>query len=176
MLRLDEAVLDRLEHRLHGGERGAKVVARPRDELRACVEQLLDAGRHLVEGGRELRQLRRPVLGRARRKVTAGDRGGRPANPVERPQDRAANQQRRSEGGRRAAGRDEQDVEVVVGVEHDDTREQHRGEGEGDGDEAEPGQLQADRGQPAQGERGEEPRGERSERDDDRERDHGENR
>ena len=46
----------------------------------------------------------------------------------------------------------------MVGVEHDDTREQHRGEGQSGGDEPEPGELQADRGQPAQGERGEQPR------------------
>ncbi len=64
----------------------------------------------------------------------------------------------------------------MVGVEHDDSREEHRGERERDGDEAEPRELQADRGQAPQRERGQEPGGERPERDDDRERDHGENR
>ena len=64
----------------------------------------------------------------------------------------------------------------MVGVEHDDSREQHRGEWEGDGDEAEPRELQAHGGQAAQRECGEQAGGERPERDDDRERDHGENR
>ena len=64
----------------------------------------------------------------------------------------------------------------MVGVEHDDSREEDRGERKRDGDEPEPGQLQAHAGEPAQRERRQEPRHERSECDGDRERDHGENR
>ena len=175
VLRLDQAVLDRLEHRLHRGERVRRSwLAHATSCVRASKSSSTLAAISLKETASSASS-DGPSSG-ARREVAAGDRRGGAANPVERAQDRAAHQQRRSEGGRRAAGRDEQDVEVVVGVEHDDTREQHRGEGERDGDEPEPGELQADRGQPAQGERGEQPCGERAERDDDRERDHGENR
>ena len=40
-----EAVLDRLEHRLHRGDRRAQVVARPGDELAPRVEELLERSR-----------------------------------------------------------------------------------------------------------------------------------
>jgi hypothetical protein len=39
VVRLGESVLERLEHRLHRGDRGAQVVAGPGDELAASVEE-----------------------------------------------------------------------------------------------------------------------------------------
>ena len=42
---LGEAVLERLEHRLHVRERRPQVVARPGDELAARVEELLERSR-----------------------------------------------------------------------------------------------------------------------------------
>ena len=61
---LGEPVLERLEHRLHVRERGPQVVARPRDELAARVEELLEVRRHLVERARRGRRPR-PVPIRA---------------------------------------------------------------------------------------------------------------
>jgi hypothetical protein len=46
---LGEAVLERLQHREHVREGRAEVVARPGDELPPGVEELLQAGGHLVE-------------------------------------------------------------------------------------------------------------------------------
>ena len=57
-----EAVLERLEHRLHVRERRAQVVARPCDELTAGVEQPLQVRGHLVQRRGELGDLGRPVL------------------------------------------------------------------------------------------------------------------
>jgi hypothetical protein len=104
------------------------------------------------------------------------DRGRGAADAVERPQDRAADEQGRAEGRGRGAGGDEQDVEVVLRVEHDDAREEHCRERERDGDEPEAGELETHGGEPSQRERGQEPCRERAQRDDDREWDHGVNR
>ena len=60
MGRLDEAVLDRLEHRLHVRERRPEVVARPGHQLRPGVEQVLEPLRHRVERLRQRGQL--PLL------------------------------------------------------------------------------------------------------------------
>ena len=57
--RLHEAVLQRLQHRLDIGERGAEVVARPGDELPAGVEEPLEVDGHLVERRGEVVDLRR---------------------------------------------------------------------------------------------------------------------
>ena len=69
VLRPDQPVLDRLEHRLDRGERRAQVVARPGDELAARVEELLHAAGHLVEATRRAGRARAgPAVGRARRR------------------------------------------------------------------------------------------------------------
>ena len=73
-LGLDEAVLERLEHGLHVGKRRAEIVARPRDELTASVEESLEALRHLVERGGQVGDLGRPRLGRSHREIAAGER------------------------------------------------------------------------------------------------------
>ncbi len=78
-LGLGQAVLERLEHRLHRGERRPEVVARPGDELAPGVEESLDVGRHLVERGRQIGELGGPALGRPRREIAAGERRGRRA-------------------------------------------------------------------------------------------------
>ena len=44
-----ETVLERLEHRLHVGERRAQVVARPGDQLAPRVEEATEICAHLVE-------------------------------------------------------------------------------------------------------------------------------
>ena len=71
LLGLAEAVLERLEHRLHVRERRSEVVARPGDELAACVEEASEVLAHLVEGGGELGDLGRAVLGRPGLEVAA---------------------------------------------------------------------------------------------------------
>ena len=77
---LGEPVLDRLEHRLHRRERRAEIVARPRDELPAGVEEPLEACRHLVERAARGRRARRAALGRARAQVAARERAPRVAH------------------------------------------------------------------------------------------------
>jgi hypothetical protein len=151
-------------------------VTRPGDELPARVEELFDTGCHLIERRRQLGELHGAVLGRAGGEVASGDRGRGAADTLQRPQDRAAQEDGGGERGRRAGGRDEQDGHVVLGVEHDDAGDEDRGERQRDGEEAEAGQLEAYRRQSAQGERQGEPHHEGSGRDDDGEDDHGENR
>ena len=123
-----EAVLDRLEHRLHRGERRAQVVARPGDELAACVEEPLDARRHRVERRAELGELARPACRRPR----ATDRPRRARRGASRSrssgrEDRAARARapRATRGGRRA-GRDGEDLHVVAHVEHHPARDAAR--------------------------------------------------
>ena len=72
----DDPVLDRLEHRLQRGERRPQVVARPRDQLSACVEELLELSRHLVEGEADLDELVGPRARRHRREVASRERRG----------------------------------------------------------------------------------------------------
>src|SRR4030095_1130263 len=71
-------VLDRLEHGLERGDRGPQVVARPRHELPPGVEQLLEPRGHLVERGRDLRELRRPAPAHP-----GGESDARPPRPVD---------------------------------------------------------------------------------------------
>ena len=94
VLGLDDPVLDRLEHRLERGDRGPQVVARPRHELSPGVEQLLEPRGHLVERGRDLRELRRPALADPRGEVAARDPRRRRAQLAERARDRARHEQR----------------------------------------------------------------------------------
>ena len=75
---IGEPVLDRLEHRLHVRERGAQVVARPRDQLAARVEEALEARGHLVERARERAQLGGSLLAGPCREVPARERGRDP--------------------------------------------------------------------------------------------------
>ena len=95
-------------------------MARPRDQLTARVEELLEVRGHLVERRAELHQLARPGLLRPRAQVAAGEALRRVAQPVERPQDLLAEQQR---AGERAHGRDDHDQPeraLVVHPEHDE--------------------------------------------------------
>jgi hypothetical protein len=55
-------------------------VARPRDELAARVEELLEAGGHRVERIREFRNLSRAADRRPGRQLAGGERVGRRAN------------------------------------------------------------------------------------------------
>ena len=55
----------------------------PRRRARASVKQARQVRGHLVEGARELGQLSRAALGRARLEVAAGERRGRIAEAVE---------------------------------------------------------------------------------------------
>ena len=63
----------------------------------------------------------------------------------------------------------------MLRVEHDDAGDEDRGQRQGDRQETEPGQLQPDARQPPEGERRHDPDDEGPERDEEREKDHGEN-
>ena len=80
--RLAETVLERLEHRLHVRERRPEIVASPGDELAPRIEQAPEVLAHLVEGGGELGDLGRAVLGSPSLEVATGEVGGRCPHPV----------------------------------------------------------------------------------------------
>ena len=176
VLRLGEAVLDRLEHRLHVRERRAQVVARPGDELRPGVEQLLEPRGHLVERGRQRRELALPRRGHAGRQIAARELGRGASQRREAPGDRARQAESGDDGGGRRRGRDGEDREVVLRLEHDDAAEHDRRERQQHGEEREAGELEAECRQPAQRRGGEEPGRQRRRGDEERERDHPANR
>ena len=139
-----EAVLERLDHRLQGGEGRAQVVARVGDELAPGVEEPLELARHLVEGGPQLGELGGPVLRRARAQVAGGEplaapRWTRATGAIAGARD----QQRPGEGGDPRPDRGGEDGQVVPGREHQRAGQQHRAEREHHGDERERAELQA---------------------------------
>ena len=118
MLGGDDPVLNRLEHRLQRGERRPQVVARPRDQLSACVEELLEFSRHLIEGEADLDELVGPRARRHPREVAARERRGGGTEAVERNRDRAGDEERCAHGHERGGPRDRQDDDVGPHVEH----------------------------------------------------------
>jgi hypothetical protein len=77
VIRSGESILDGLEHGLHRRQRRTQVVARPGHQLATGVEELLHVPRHLVEGGPELGDLARPLVGSPRGEIAAGNVAGR---------------------------------------------------------------------------------------------------
>ncbi len=151
-------------------------MTRPGDELAPRVEQLLDRPRHLVERGAHLAQLARAAAGHAGGEVARGElRRGR-AEPIQRAEDPAPEQQRATGGRERRCGRDCEDLDVVVHVEHHPARRQHRGEREHDGEQRERHELEPQTREQAEGERPGDAGRERREREDDSDGRHGLNR
>jgi hypothetical protein len=175
MLGGDDPVLDRLEHRLQRGERGLQVVARPRDQLSSCVEELLELSRHLVEGEADLDELVGPRAGRHRRKIAARERRRGGTEAVERNRDRAGDEQGGAYGDERGRTRDGQDDDVGSHVEHRHARQENGRERKHDAKEREPEQAGMDGTQPRDAEGDERAQGERRRGDDEGELDHGEN-
>ncbi len=135
LLGLAEAVLERLEHRLHVRERRPQVVARPGHELAAGVEESLELSRHLVEGRGELGD-----LGRSRLRARA-PRGRRAASSTD------ASRTRRSSRRSIARAREPRPVRSVADAavtariftsspmwNIDPARQQHGAEREADGE------------------------------------------
>jgi hypothetical protein len=173
---LRDPVLERLEHGLHGSKGRSQVMARPGDELPAGVEEALDVAGHLVERSRQVGQLRRPALRRPRREVAARERRGRGPHALDRPQDRAAQEERGGERGGGGGRRDRQDRQVVLGVEHGHAGEEDRAQRKQDGREPEAGELEPQRRKPPQEERRDQSGAQGCRGDDEREGDHGTNR
>ena len=140
---VDEPVLERLQHRLHVRERRAEVVARPRDELPACVEQALEARGHLVERRGQVGDLGGPGLGRADAEVSRGELRGGVADAL----DRARRSTARGPG-RRSRRRSPTPAETARIFTSSpmwnatQPGEQHRREREADGERGEAGELQ----------------------------------
>src|SRR6266545_2681557 len=176
LLRLGESVLDRFQHRLHRGDRRTQIMACPGNELPAGVEELLQALSHPVEGGAELGELRRAVLGRPRLQVAPSQCCRGSPDPIERARD-AARQDDAGTGrsGRRSGG-DREDLHVVAHVEHHPAREEHDRPRQHDREKCKAGELKTHRRQPQDEEPGGERDGERGARDDEGQVDHRENR
>ena len=150
----------------------------PRRRAGARVEELLDARRHLVEGRGELGQ-----LGRARPRARA-PRGRRPRSPTRRADavERAAGSSRRRAAPRRTPPSSEPAATSRMSMSCPESNittpeSSTAASGRQTATSAEPGELQADRRERAGARaRPAAPRVSVAERDDDRERDHGENR
>ncbi len=172
VLGLREAVLERLQHRLHVRERSAQVVARPGDELGAGVEELLEPGGHLVEALGQLGELALAGSVGAGAQVTRREPVRGAAQRLDPAADRAHDAERRGDGCGGSCGGDPEDGQVVLGVEHDEPGEDDRAERQQHGEQREPGELQAERRQPAEPGASEQARGERRPGHDEREPDH----
>ena len=159
-LGLDEPVLERLEHRLHVRERGAQVVARPGDELAACVEELLEARRHLVERAGEVGHLGRPRLRSADGEIAMGEPRRRVAHAIDGADDRAGEDEPGDDRDRRRRRRDGEDLDVVSHLERHPAGEQHRRERQADRESGESGELESEARQQAQQTHGHETDGE----------------
>ncbi len=94
VLRRDESVVDRLEHRLQGGERSAEVVAGPGHQLPAGVEQPLEACGHLVDSGGEVGELGRRGCGCPEVEAAGGESEGSRSKVGDPTGDRSSEQQR----------------------------------------------------------------------------------
>ncbi len=151
-------------------------MARPGDQLAAGVEEALEVGCHRVHRSRELGDLGRTLLGGTSREVASCERPGRLAKALERPHERAREEERRDDGDRSRSDRDGEDLHVVPHVEHHPPREEHRGEREADREDGEARELEPDGGEEAQHADGAEAHGERRRGDRDGARDHGANR
>ena len=173
VLGLDQAVLDRLEHRLHRGEWRAQVVACPCDQLPSRVEDLLDALGHRVERGRELFDLGGAAVRRACAEVTAGKPLRRVSDAADRVRDRACEHESGDYRCARRTGGDGEDLRVCAHVEHDPAGEQDGGERNADRDEGEAGELEPDGRGGAQCERDDQPDRQARGRDGEGEADHG---
>ena len=169
---LDEAVLERLEHGLHVRERRAEIVARPRHELTAGVEEPLQALRHLVERGGQVRYLGRPGLGRSHREVAAGESCGGVADALDRAHDRMCEHEPRDDRDGRRRRRDGENLHVVAHVERNPAGQENRSEREADRERCEPRQLQPEARQQAQQQHGQEADCEGEQTDRDRRADH----
>jgi len=112
---------------------------------------------------------------RARREVAARERRCGRAQVVGRAEQRASDDEGGDERGDPHAAADDDDRSVVVGLEHDESRQQDRGDRQRRAEQAEPDELQPQGGQPPQRERDHEPGRERRKRDDERIEDHGAN-
>ena len=167
--------MDGFEHRLDRRHGRAQVVAGPRDELAARVEQLLEVGGHRVERLGEVLELSRRARGRAGFEVARGQLLGRALEAAYAARDAGPEEQRGDQRGRRAGGRDGEDLHVIVHVEHHEPSENHRREWQPDRQQREPGELQAHGRQPSQRQRERDARGERAGGCDQRELDHGVN-
>ena len=172
---LGEPVVDRLDHRLHRGERRAQVVARPRDQLAARLEQPLDRVGHRVERVGHLGDLGRPARSDARdERSPAASLAEAFAQAVERRADPAREQERREHARRGPPPRTTARTSVSAcisnitqpGGEHAGERQDHR-------EQRERGELQPQRRQQPQQQRGDRADRDRSEREQDRELDHG---
>ena len=151
-------------------------MARPRDELAARVEELLDAAGHRVERAPEVGELARRLDRCSRLQLTPGERLGGGLEPADAACDSGADDEGCAERGRSGRRGDGEDLHVVVHVEHHEAAEDHRRERQCDREQREPGELQPDGREQPKRRREDNPGRERAERDRDREPDHGVNR
>ncbi len=149
-LGIGEPVVDRLDHRLHRGERGAQVVARPRDELAARLEQPLDRVGHRVERVGDLDDLGRAALGGPRGEVARRERGRRAAQASSGARIHRASSSAAAQRGERRGRGDGEHLGVGMHLEHDPARGEHAGERQDHGEQRERGELQPQRRQQAQ--------------------------
>ncbi len=146
LVRLGEAVVDRLEHGADRCDRRPQVVARRGDEFAAGIEEALETRGHLVERAAELGELARPVP------RAPGRRGRLPATRAEAACSRSmlreiavAENEPGGDGGRCRGRRDGEDLDVVAHVEHDPAGEEDDEEREQDREQGEPDQLEPHR-------------------------------
>ena len=174
--RCDDAVLDCLERRLQGRQRGPEIMARPRLELPSGIEQILELGRHVVERHGHVGHLAGAAFLDARPKVPARHASNGAAESLERRGDRGGHQQRSRHGDRRRRNAHGQDDGVGAHMEHGDPGEQDRCERDERGRHREPDESGVDRRQASDEERSPQAGGERPERHRESEQDHGVNR
>ena len=104
VLWLNDAVLHRLEHGLKRGDRGAQIVARPRDQFTAGLEHLLEMSSHGIERLRQLGHLRRATLGGTGAQVTRRELVRRIADTLEVRNNVASKQNGADDAGGRSGG------------------------------------------------------------------------
>jgi hypothetical protein len=173
-VRVAEAVLERLDHRLHRRERRAQVVAGPRDELPARVEELLEGGGHPVERRGELSELGRAAfLDHPLGEIARRERRGRVPYAVEPVRDRPGQQQPRDRSRARRRRRDAEDLDVVVHVEHDEAGEEDGAERQRHREHGQRRELQPNRRERAEQQAGDDAGRERAQPDEERELGHG---